>query len=116
MANLNFAWCSNLFAVSGSGKTRLSLEGLCHNWGFYISCRGGSQKRAAGSRDFELATKIIESMSQWDESIGTGEADIAKNVKVAHHAFAMLICARVFVLSHLLKKLPIGTDVMVARQ
>ncbi|KAF8241169.1 hypothetical protein L208DRAFT_1383632, partial [Tricholoma matsutake] len=29
----------HLFAASGSGKTRLSLEGLCHHWGFYISCR-----------------------------------------------------------------------------
>jgi hypothetical protein len=27
MTNPNFAWCSHLFAVSGSGKTRLTLEG-----------------------------------------------------------------------------------------
>jgi hypothetical protein len=33
-------------------KDSLSLEGLCYNWGFYISCRGGSQIRAADSCDF----------------------------------------------------------------
>jgi hypothetical protein len=55
----------------------------------------------------------MESMSQWDES---SKADITKNVKMANRAFAMLICAGVFVLSHLLKKLPIGTDAMVARR
>jgi len=28
----NIAWCSHLFAVSGSRKTRLCLEGFCHQW------------------------------------------------------------------------------------
>jgi hypothetical protein len=55
-------------------------------------------------------------MSKWDKSSGMGEADITENVEVAERAFAMLICARVFVLAHLLKKLPIGVDVMAARR
>jgi hypothetical protein len=42
ITNAYFAWCSHLFAVSGSGKTCCTLKGLCHNWGFYISCRVGS--------------------------------------------------------------------------
>jgi hypothetical protein len=108
--------CSHLFAVSGSGKTRLSLEGLCHNWGFYISCRGGSEDLAAGSYDFQKATKMMEQMSQWDDSIGTDKADNTKNVKVAYRAFAMLICARVFVLRQFMNKLPNGTDLMAARR
>ena len=117
MTNPNFAWCSHLFAISGSGKTRLALEGLCHNWGFYISCRRqsiGSQSQSSGSRDFETVTEIMESMSGRDK--GEEEICIAKNVDVANRAFAMLLCARVFVLRHLLKNLPIGVDAMVARQ
>ena len=55
----------------------------------------------------------MESMSQWDKSIGTGKAN---TTNVAHRAFSMLICARVFVLRHLLKNLPSGTDAMVARR
>jgi hypothetical protein len=116
MANTNFPWSSHLFAASGSGKTRLSSEGLCHYWGFYISCQGGSQKRPAGSRDFATAAETMESMSEWDKSSGMSRPDVTKNVKVATRAFAMLICARVFVLKHLLENLPPGTDAMVARR
>ena len=34
----NLTYNSQLFNTSGSGKTRLSLDGLCHHWGLYISC------------------------------------------------------------------------------
>ena len=119
MSNPNFTSSSHLFAVSGSGKTRLTLEGLCHNWGLYISCQArshNSQNLATGSRDFQTAIDIMKSMSMWDKGAGTSETDITKNVDVTNRAFAMLICARVFVLWHLLKKLPSDADVMVARQ
>jgi hypothetical protein len=46
--NPDFAWCSHLFAVCGAGKTRLALEGLCHNWGFYISCERSRNAQKAG--------------------------------------------------------------------
>jgi hypothetical protein len=119
ITNPDFAWCSHLFAVSGSGKTRLALEGLCHKWGFYFSCRTRSyftQKQPIGSGDFELVTEIMKSMSKGDKGTDTCDADITKNVEVADRAFAMLICARVFVPKHLLKNLPINTDTMVARR
>ena len=104
----NLTLYSHFFAVSGSGKTRVSLEGLCHEWGLYITCGGGDMGQPSGSGDFKAATLIMESMSDWD-----GEAD---NVEVAHRAFAMLICARVFVLKSLLEKLPSGTDPETARR
>ena len=58
---------------------------------------------------------IMESMSNWDQSTG-GAANSNHNVDVAHRAFAMLICARVFVLKCLLEKLPSGTDAVTARR
>ncbi len=88
------------FAVSGSGKTRLTLEGLCHQWGFYISCRGASKNWAAGSDDFLVAT-TMEEMSSWDKC-NEGPDD---PVNVARRAFEMLICAWLFVFKHLLTKL-----------
>ena len=55
-------------------------------------------------------------MSEWDGSKDMGGPDSTKNVKVATRAFAMLICARVFVLKQLLENLPPGTDATVARR
>ena len=101
-----------------SGKTHLTLEGLCHNWGFYISCRlhlPESLHQKIGSFDFSKAIGIMESMSKWDNGTGMSETIITKNVAVANCVFAMLICARVFVLKNLLKELPKDVDVMVAQ-
>jgi len=57
----------------------------------------------------------MESMSNWDRST-EGTANPDNNVDVALRAFAMLICARVFVLKCLLEKLPLGTDAVTARR
>jgi hypothetical protein len=51
----------------------------------------------------------MSSMSTWDRSTG-------HNVDAAHRAFAMLICARIFVLKCLLEKIPPGTSVLTARR
>ncbi|KIL64994.1 hypothetical protein M378DRAFT_105538 [Amanita muscaria Koide BX008] len=105
----------HLFAVSGAGKTRRTLEGLCHYWGFYISCR---PHRGIGSNDLKSATKIMTTMSKWDGD-KNGQNNIknnTKNVDVANRAFAMLICARVFVLKHLLEHLTLDTEDMIARR
>ena len=55
-------------------------------------------------------------MSAWDAMNGTGEANVTKNAEVANRAFTMLICARLFVLSCIMKNLSTGTDPMVARR
>ncbi|KAF8516724.1 hypothetical protein BU17DRAFT_92559 [Hysterangium stoloniferum] len=102
----------HLFGVSGSGKTRLSLDGLCWNWGLYISCKntGGP---ASGSNDFNVATKMLQTMSTWN----TGDSDgHSKNAESADRVFAMLLFARVFVLKQLVKYLPLNTDATVARR
>ena len=111
--NSNLALSSHLFGVSGSGKTRLSLDGLCQNWGLYITCRT-RRGPASGSDDFNVATEMLSSMSTWHQ--GTNSADMSKNGEAAHRAFAMLLCARVFILKQLVQHLPVGTDVTVARR
>jgi len=62
-----------------------------------------------GSRDFISVMEKMSSMSIWDRST-------ALNVDAAHRAFAMLICARVFVLKCLLEKIPPDTSVLTARR
>ena len=116
MANPNFAWCSHLFASPGFGKTRLALEGLCLYWGFYISCGGGPEKPTGGSSDFLTAIQIMKAMTNWNGSNRPGSPNSDKNVDMAPRVFAMLICARVFVLKRLLENLPSGTNAKLARQ
>ncbi|KAF8338350.1 hypothetical protein F5887DRAFT_1137571 [Amanita rubescens] len=101
----------HLFSVSGSGKTRLSLDGLCSHWGLYVSCRS-MIGMASGSNDFTEATEILQSMS----TLSTKSPDLASNGPVARRAFEMLLCARIFILKQLVQRLPVNTDVTVARR
>jgi hypothetical protein len=87
---------AHLFGVSGSGKTRLALEGLCHNWGFYISCQSNPMLRASGSRDFEAATTISTSMSTWNQ--GMSAVDISNNETAADRVFYVLVSSSFCVL------------------
>ena len=103
---------SHLFAVSGSGKTRLSLEGLCQNWGIYISCR--SDRSASGSRDFAAATQLLGNMSTWNRTDNAN--NFLQNAAAAERVFAMLLCARLFILHQYLQEVPVNTDPTVARR
>ncbi|KAF8340069.1 hypothetical protein F5887DRAFT_919598 [Amanita rubescens] len=80
---------THLFSVSGSGKTRLSLDGLCSHWGFYISCRTETGT-ASGSNDLTIATRTLVSMSSWC----TEPPGFSNNGTAAHRAFAMLLLLR----------------------
>jgi len=55
-------------------------------------------------------------MSNWDADTDLGEANHDKNFEVARRAFTMLICAHLFVLWHLSKNLPPGTEATVVRK
>ncbi|KAF8512673.1 hypothetical protein BU17DRAFT_96067 [Hysterangium stoloniferum] len=100
----------HLFGVSGSGKTRLALEGLCLNWGLYISCKS-TRGPASGSKDFQVATEdILPTISTWH----TEETDEHKeNAKAADRVFAMLLCARIFILKQFVQHVPVNTDATV---
>ena len=104
--------CS-LFSVSGAGKTRLALDGLCQNWGLYISCRP-ARGPASGSDDFNVATEILQEMSVWN-NVKSPE-DVRKNEQAANRTFTMLLCARIFILKQLLQSLPLLTDATTARR
>ena len=79
------------------------------NGGLYISCSGAVRHWATGSCNFAFATELMANIGNWDRST-------KHNVDVAHRAFAMLICAHVFVLKCLLEKLPSDTDAETTRR
>ncbi|KIL59153.1 hypothetical protein M378DRAFT_200227, partial [Amanita muscaria Koide BX008] len=103
----------HLFNTSGSGKTRLTLDGLCHNWGFYFSCQRKLDS-ASGSGDFEEAIRVIKDLSTWNW--GTGPERLCQNATAADRVFAMLLCARIFVLKQFLDCIPHPVDVLAARR
>jgi hypothetical protein len=110
MAIANHA-CSFLFNTSGSGKTKLTLDGLCHHWGIYITCRPGTSA-AIGSNDFKVATRILTEFSTWDPN----NQNFRDNAAAADRAFAMLLCARVFVFKQFLDRIPLHTNAKAARR
>lgn len=48
--------CSVLFNTSGAGKTRLVLEGLCKEWGFYFTCNKDASECGSYDLDHVLGT------------------------------------------------------------
>ena len=110
MAIANHA-CSFLFNSSGSGKTKLILDGLCDHWGIYITCQPG-KFAAIGSNDFKVATRILADLSTWDPN----NQKFRDNPTEADRAFTMLLCARVFVFKQFLDRIPLQTDARTARR
>jgi len=55
---------------------------------------------------------MLESMNTWRQS--TAPSD--KNADAAHRVFAMLLCARVFILKQLVQSIPVNTGATVARR
>ena len=109
----NLTYNSQLFNTSGSGKTQLSLDSLCHHWGLYISCRtsnplaatGHNPNLYSGSSDFGRALTILQEMSSWKHG---------RRQSAANCVFAMLVYLRIFVLTSFIKSLPKGTDSLTA--
>lgn len=101
-----------LFNVSGAGKSRLSLEGLCEHWGIYLTCESTSNF-PSGSRDFTVATDILQEMGTWNADSDTIKRNAAA---AADRVFAMILCARIFILNQLLNHTPSETDVRAVRK
>lgn len=78
--------------TSGSGKTRLLLEGLHRHWGFYFTACNSPD--GVGSSDLGLALKKLDD-SLIDITPGNGEIIKRENKLKAEHTFLAVLCARV---------------------
>jgi len=77
--------------TSGSGKTRLLLEGLSRHWGFYFTAR--NEPEGVGSKDLEL---VLQGLTpRLNEIIDGGPATaLDENRNVVRHRFRLLLYAR----------------------
>ncbi|KAG6818443.1 hypothetical protein H0H93_004890 [Arthromyces matolae] len=85
-----------LFNTAGAGKTRLVLEGLCKNWGFYFTCQ--QQNEECGSSD---VIRVIEEEGHL-EACGLvkrnpNDQEILSNTECAERCFTAVLAARVLV-------------------
>ncbi|KAG6875290.1 hypothetical protein C0992_004427 [Termitomyces sp. T32_za158] len=107
---------SVLFNTSGAGKTRLILQGLCDEWGFYLTC--SRQASEVGSADIEnvLHPRIghlkICGLIEHPSSL----LEFEKNEQHAERCFIAVLTARFVVLLCLLAAFEVRFGVPTAGQ
>jgi len=87
--------------TSGSGKTRILLEGLWNFWGFYFTLRPGPVP--VGSSDMERVLSRLEGHLHNLDSIPPDSAQVKSNIIITHLYFLCILYARMFVLHILLQ-------------
>jgi hypothetical protein len=109
-----------LINTSGSGKTRLLLDGLCHHWGFYFVAK--QDVAGIGSTDFwDLMQQLDDSLDyrlakQNKENDPAAYAHIGEKT---HRRLLQLLLARLYLLNLFREEaegLPDGPDAMVCRR
>ncbi|KAG6836152.1 hypothetical protein H0H93_010881 [Arthromyces matolae] len=95
-----------LLNTSGAGKTRLILQGLCKQWGFYFTCKRNSDE--VGSSDIQSIIRpegclnqqgIIPDLSNAPSVV---EA-LADNEQIANRCFSAAMVSRILVFSCFLR-------------
>ncbi|KAJ7910528.1 hypothetical protein B0H13DRAFT_2486368 [Mycena leptocephala] len=91
-----------LVNTSGSGKTRLSFEGLCQHWGFYIV--GAVDENKIGSADLKnvIETQIPRSASFYNNltsSTPSSSRVAAQNIEITRRCLRTLLLSRLLVFS-----------------
>ncbi|KAJ7217653.1 hypothetical protein B0H12DRAFT_1241679 [Mycena haematopus] len=77
-----------LVNTSGSGKTRLTFEGLCHNWGFYFTFLS-LMVQDLGSRDISV---IVDELDHSIDGFSKEPASSAYAMKHNHSVAEEILC------------------------
>ncbi|KAJ7716750.1 hypothetical protein B0H16DRAFT_1701204 [Mycena metata] len=91
-----------LVNTSGSGKTRLTFEGLCQHWGFYVAgAVDGSNNVGSGDLTQLLEVHIARQNSSFRKHPlpPASSTDVANNIKIAHQCLRRLLLCRLLVFS-----------------
>ncbi|KAF8592415.1 hypothetical protein K439DRAFT_10272 [Ramaria rubella] len=87
--------------VSGSGKTRMLLQGLHRTWGFYFVCQVDSD--GIGSGDIATAIHDLPATNGWTEPLPESRPAALKaskfNDMIAQHQFKTVLLARLIILN-----------------
>ncbi|KAI5891718.1 uncharacterized protein SCHCODRAFT_02629875 [Schizophyllum commune H4-8] len=90
---------------SGSGKTRLLLEGLCRHWGVYMTC--AVDPSGVGCADFPYTLSVGLQKKPYFKGLGElRERDITRNCYIAQDVFAVPFLSRLLLLSRFLEAVP----------
>lgn len=109
-----------LINTSGSGKTRLLLDGLCHHWGLYFVAK--QDVAGIGSRDFWNLMDQLDATLNYKLATQNKENDPAAYLHIAektHRRLLQLLLARLYLLNLFREEaedLPNGLDPMVLRR
>jgi hypothetical protein len=88
-----------LWNTSGSGKTRLLLEGLWRNWGLYFTAR--TQADGIGSSDLEDILKILQQPTPLTPE--NRETEPVADVRMLNQRFLRILYVRVLVFREFLE-------------
>ncbi|TDL26509.1 hypothetical protein BD410DRAFT_783557 [Rickenella mellea] len=102
-----------VFNASGTGKTRVLLEGLCHRWGLYFSCAVDSQSHH-GSSDITKVIGRLGLTAGFSTPVPLGEpvhAAVRENRKLTERGLLRVFLARLIVLECYLMDFPRVTTV-----
>ncbi|KAJ7079823.1 hypothetical protein B0H15DRAFT_891291 [Mycena belliarum] len=82
----------------GSGKTRLSVEGLCDVWGLYLTCQVDVQEH--GSTDLQTALSDIENDPKFTQHLPSTAFEKAHstNCRIASNRLTELLYARLVIM------------------
>ncbi|KAK7021267.1 hypothetical protein R3P38DRAFT_3543679 [Favolaschia claudopus] len=87
-----------LVNTSGSGKTRLTFEGLCQHWGFYMV--GAIDANSIGSSDLP---DVLGSYIKWNREgfsiVAYSREETAKNLRITQGCLRKLLLGRLVVFS-----------------
>lgn len=84
--------------MSGSGKTRLIFEGLCQNWGFYLTSAFDQRDSSLGSSDLHTCIKERMLISELPNPSHLQYTNtLAQNRAIAHARLNEALLARIII-------------------
>ncbi|KAJ7090887.1 hypothetical protein B0H15DRAFT_837223 [Mycena belliarum] len=86
-----------LVNTSGSGKTRLTFEGLCQDWGFYLV--GAVDSNEIGSKDLRSLLDLHVPSKPFHKMVTTDPDEIKNNVRLTRDCLRKLLLCRLLVFS-----------------
>ncbi|KAJ6464653.1 hypothetical protein C8R47DRAFT_1224722 [Mycena vitilis] len=90
-----------LVNTSGSGKTRLTFEGLCQNWGFYFVGAVDSNGIGSGDLNYLLEAHIARETNSFHEFAlpPVSSQNVSENIQITHRCLRRLLLCRLLVFS-----------------
>ncbi|KAJ7090881.1 hypothetical protein B0H15DRAFT_248268 [Mycena belliarum] len=86
-----------LVNTSGSGKTRLTFEGLCQEWGFYLV--GAVDSNDIGSQDLRTLLELHVPDKPFRNMVSTDPDEIKNNVRLTRDCLRKLLLCRLLAFS-----------------